>query len=466
MKERNLLERNSTIATIATPLGEGGIGVVLVSGPDTLRIAEGVFSVKNGRRRINGVSGGELFYGTVIDPLNDAVIDEAIVSVWRCENSATGEDLVEINCHGGPKAVKNTLDAVKKAGATVVGWREFLGRGFENGSIDFIQMEAQEALVSAKTRLSARVLLAQHQGLLSRCISGLEADLEVIDDMISGGVTAGSMHEDASGRFAMFLRAIDKLLDSAVFGLALSSPQRVSIAGAPNVGKSTLFNRLLGEERAIVHHVPGTTRDYVSEYFGACGVPFKLIDAAGLRETDERVEREGVERAYELHKEADKVILMLDGSRPVSTNEWTLIGTLGREGVIPVINKIDAGVVLESAPVESAFDRPMCRISALKGLGLESLEAALVADVQAYIDRYQGNDCPVPVVFTKRQQSILADARKTAAEILDGSSSTNTLDEKALGLLRPGLREFRCGGRQVRSRKVPESTASATDVTV
>lgn len=462
--QRNTHKReNDTIATITTPLGEGGIGVIQVSGPGALEVVDKTFKEKRGGG-ISGASSGELFYGTVVDGETSALIDEAIVSVWRSEDSLTWEDLVEVNCHGGPRAVKNTLDAIIQAGAKEASWAEFLERGLKNARMDFIQLEAQEALIQAKTRLSVKVLLAQHQGLLSQCISRLYAEIDEITDKNANGFIDKSVHKEVSNKLALLLNGFDELLDSSAFGIALSSPLKVSIAGPPNVGKSTLFNTLLGEERAIVHHAPGTTRDYVSEYFSAHGAPFELVDSAGLREAHDHVERDGVERAHTLHKYVDKIILVLDGSREISEKEWALIRNLDTEKVIPVINKIDLGVTLDTGVLETMFDGPICRISALKGLGLGSLEKALVSKFLPYIDCYETNHQPQPAVFTERQQSVLSQARGVASEILETFAHANTLDSKALNVVKDKLKEFRYGPGCGMSQKNSQRVAHAIDV--
>ncbi len=461
--------RNDTIAVITTPLGEGGIGVIQVSGPDALETVGRVFRGKKGGEDFCGASSGELFYGIVMAAGGAAStpIDEAIVCVWRSEDSLTGEDLVEINCHGGPRAVRNTLDTVIEAGAREAGWAEFLGRGLRNNRMDCVQVEAQEALTRAKTRLSARVFLVQYQRTLSQRISQLEADIDAIADNVH---TGGLPHKDVLNKLALLLEGLDELMDSSVFGLALSSPQRVSIAGAPNVGKSTLFNTLLKEERVIVHHLPGTTRDYISEYLSVRGIPFELVDSAGLRETHDHVEKKGVERAHEVHKHADKVILMLDGSRDLCDKEWMSmsIRNLGldpdKKQVIPVVNKIDLGVALDTARLEAVFGGPVCHISALKGLGLESLEKLLVREFQPYIDYYETNCGPKPVVFTERQQLLLSQARDVAGEALGTFTHTRALDVETLGLVRDKLREFRHGPGHNVSKETLQKVVHTTEV--
>lgn len=451
-----------TIAAVTTPLGEGGIGVVQVSGPEALETVSRVFRWKGGGKICSALS-GQLLYGTLVDDVTSTLIDEAIVCVWRSEESFTGDDLVEINCHGGPRAVRNTLHAVIGAGAREVEWAEFLGRGLESNRMDFIQIEAQEALVRAKTRLSVKTFLAQHQGLLSRRISSLETYIDAIADLATNDPHHKLPQEDVSNKLTLLLNGFDELLSSSAFGLALSSPQRVSIAGPPNVGKSTLFNALLAEERAIVHHIPGTTRDYISEYFAVHGIPFELVDSAGLRKTDDHVERMGVERAHDLHKRVDKIILMLDGSKEMSKEEWSLVQELGLDlgggKFIPVVNKIDLGVTLDTDRLKTMFDQPICLVSALKGTGRESLERALVRKFLPYIDCYETSRRPMPVVFTKRQQSVLSHAREVVNGIIEVIVKTEKLDHKALGVVRNKLKEFRCGDRHKVSQETLQEAA-------
>ncbi|HHT9118403.1 MAG TPA: tRNA modification GTPase, partial [Candidatus Hypogeohydataceae bacterium YC38] len=334
-------ERNSeTLAAIATPLGEGGIGVIQVSGPHSLEIVGRLFKGKR-VKDITKVPSGGLFYGTLeacsehSESNSSGTVDEVVVNVWRAGDSPTGEDMVEVNCHGGIRAIRRTLEAILAAGAKEARWPELLDQALKKGRLDLIQKEALEAITQAKTRLCVKVLLWQYQGALSRAISTLEARVKALEEGI------GAPSEETHRGLSELLAGIERLLDSSTFGLALTCPQKVTIAGVPNVGKSTLFNLLLREERAIVHPEPGTTRDYVSEYLSIRGIPFELVDSAGVRNAQGQVEREGVERARALHKQADKIILVLDNSRPLSQDERILIKELDPKKVVPVINKID-----------------------------------------------------------------------------------------------------------------------------
>ncbi|MCP4363785.1 MAG: GTP-binding protein [Planctomycetes bacterium] len=473
MKGRS--NKNDTIAAITTPLAEGGIGVIQVTGSGALDAAGRVFRRKRGEKNLLDASSGDLFYGVVSVPGggSSGVIDEAIVCVWRAEDSLTGEDLVEISCHGGPRAVRNALNAVTGAGAREANWAEFLVRGRENNRMDFLQVEAHNAIIRAKTRLSVWVLVAQQSGLLSGRFSQLETDCRLLSGRAKNGVLTDRTKKNVSKKLALLVSGLEELLGSSSFGLALTSPQRVSIAGAPNVGKSTLFNTLLKIDRSIVHHLPGTTRDYINEYLSIRGVPFEMVDAAGLREADQYVEKKGVERALDLHRRADRVILVFDGTRGISGQEWDWVEALRQDRdidmkkIIPVINKIDLGVRLDSTVLDTVFECPACLISAIDGRGLELLENALIGEDMTFIEEYERHRHAVPVVFTERQRTLLSDAWYAAARALDTLDTAKTLDKKFLETVSCRLRELRCGGGVAGggvSKKTSQEIANAVDV--
>lgn len=429
--------------------------MVMVSGPEAIEVVSRIFKGSGGRE-VRGIPSGRLLYGSIIDDVTATPVDEAIVGVWRRNDSFTGEDLVEVNCHGGPRAVRKTLEAVIKAGAKESCWREFLKRGLRNSRLDFVQIEAQEALIRAKTRFSAKVLLAQHQGLLTESVARLEGEIGTIIE------TKDSTDRGSSDKLTQLLKGLDKLLATSAFGLAITTPKKVSIAGLPNVGKSTLFNALLGKERAIVHHAPGTTRDCINEYFSALGIPLELVDSAGLREAEEQVERTGVNAARALHKQADRVIFLLDASREISEKELALIKTIGPKKVILAINKIDLGVVLDTSMLEDQFNAPTCHISALKGMGLDKLKEALVIEHTPYIDSYEVKGCPCAVIFTERQKSVLYQALELTKGALKTLTETGTHDTMALNAVRDKLVELRRGPKHGNreSEKVCQHDAS------
>ena len=427
---------NDTIALIATPLGEGGIGVVQVSGPQALEMAGKLFRSKRAASASCGLTtgidlttaqGGSLFYGTIHDSVG--LIDEVLVSIWRANGGPTGESLVEINCHGGIMAVRKTLEAFLKIGAREGKWEELLDRvapGQEG--LDLIQREALLLLPRAKTRLSVKMLLSQYQsapGGLSHEVRKLGEEVQRLKRQIVGCDTS----ETAVGaRRAVPL--LEALVNSSPLGLALMNPLKVTIAGAPNVGKSTLFNALLREDRVLVHHEPGTTRDYIIEFISVEGMPLELIDTAGLREAD-GAERAGVEWARALHQEADKVILVLDASRPITQEEEEFIGTLDTTKVIPVLNKIDiVGTGLQPCPRWTdlkvcPYMPPPCNVSALSVKGLDGLRRMLVKEFLPEIERGPHR----PIVFTQRQKGLLEEALSMARELPEDIKDCFTASE-------------------------------------
>ena len=401
---------NDTIAFIATPLGEGGIGVVQVSGPQATEIAGKLFKGKSASSRadLTKAASGGLFYGTIHD--SEGLIDEVLVSVWRANESFTGEELVEINCHGGIIAVRKIMEALLKSGAREGTWEELLDRAdfhsdhkFQKEGLDFVQKEALLLLPRARTKLAANMLLTQYEPTangLSQERRRLEGEVKRLKMKIMDCDTS-----EFTVTVALLLSGLEALVDSSPFGLALMNPLKVTIAGAPNVGKSTLFNALLREDRALVHHEPGTTRDYVSEYLSIKGIPLELIDTAGLRETD-GVEKVGVAWARKLHQEANKIILVLDASRPITQEEREFVCTLDTQKVVPVLNKIDLGINLEVKELERLFSLSPCKVSALGGKGVDDLEKMLIKDFLSDIEKGPHR----PIIFTQRQKGLVEEA--------------------------------------------------------
>lgn len=432
------MKRNDgTIALIVTPTGEGGIGVVQVSGLNALEMVANLFKGKK-RVDLTKAPSGSLFYGTIQD--KEGLIDEVLVSVWRSSESFTGEDLVEINCHGGIMPVRKTLEALLRAGAREGTFEELLDRATlsaqsisqEQEGLGLIQKEALLLLPHAKTKLAVKVLLAQCQSTsvgLYHEVKGLEEEVRRLKGKLMGCDTGGI-------DFSLLISSLETLVNSSSFGLALTNPLKVTIAGAPNVGKSTLFNALLKEDRALVYHEPGTTRDYVSEYLAIESIPMELIDTAGLRETDGavpnsggpgtvEVEQIGIEWARRLHQEADKVILVLDATRPTTQEEVGLIRILDARKVIPVLNKIDLAIMSDKRELKSLFSLPPCEVSALERKGLDGLERMLIKDFLSEIEK---GPCR-PIVFTHRQRGLLVEALSIVNEFPENITDCFTASE-------------------------------------
>ncbi len=444
--------KHKTIASIVTPLGEGGIGKVIVSGPDSLGIVNTVFEGK-GIADLREAASQKLYYGHITD--KGQRIDEVILNVMKRGDSFTGEEVVEVNCHGGIRVLMRIYECLQSAGAEGVGWDSLLLQSFENDKIDFIQKEALQEVIKARTKLGVKVLLDQYAGALSKAArQGLEI-IERIkqslnyknvkahphpspppsrerasDDLLPQHISAshggrgaggnGQLHKNGASVSALTER-IKQLLETAPFGIALTSPQVLVILGKPNVGKSTLINAILGEERMLVHHEPGTTRDYVSEFISVDGVPFELVDTAGMRNTSDMLESMSIEMTQEQLRRADAVVAVFDNSRPFdledekildALNTWSMVkrsGGLQQKAdkyamIIPVVNKRDLPVKLDRRRIESDVGQPLCYISAKNREGLEDLNRRLV---QEFDTAYKPMK---PILFNKRQCLLLANA--------------------------------------------------------
>ncbi|MDE1890694.1 MAG: 50S ribosome-binding GTPase [Planctomycetota bacterium] len=442
--------KHKTIASIVTPLGEGGIGKVIVSGPNALSIVNEMFEGK-GIADLREAASHKLYYGHITD--KGQRIDEVILNVMKRGDSFTGEDVVEVNCHGGIRVLMRIYECLQSAGAEGVGWDSLLLQSFENDKMDFIQKEALQEVIKARTKLGVKVLLDQYAGALSKAArQGLEIierikrslnyknvkvhphpspppsreresdDLPQHISASPGGRGAGGkdqLHKNGASVSALTER-IKQLLETAPFGIALTSPQVLVILGKPNVGKSTLINAILGEERMLVHHEPGTTRDYVSEFISVDGVPFELVDTAGVRNTSDMLESMSIEMTQEQLRRADKVIVVFDNSRPFDHEDESILSVLNSwvktenaddlrrkmnaHAIIPVINKRDLPAKLDRRRIESDVGQPLCYISAKNREGLEDLNSRLV---QEFDTAYKPMK---PILFNKRQYLLLAKA--------------------------------------------------------
>lgn len=370
-----------TIAAIATALGEGSIAVVRVSGPDAIETVAKVFKSKTNLRdaRTHTVQ-----YGWILDPSSEVVLDEVLVTVMKGPRSFTAEDVVEVSTHGGIVAVKSVLELILRSGARMAEPGEFTKRAFLNGRIDLAQAEAVIDLIRSKSDRAFQVAQKQAGGALSKLIVPMRQELiellahvEVNIDYPEHDVeevTAGVIR-DTCGKL---LSQLDGLLKRADEGKILREGIVTVIVGRPNAGKSSLLNALARDNKAIVTDIPGTTRDIVEESVSLAGIPLRLLDTAGIRETSDVVERIGVERSRGALEEADLILLVLNHHEPLHEDERKLLRQLRDRPTIVVVNKIDLAGQLELAEVEA--DYPAERIvslSAKEGSGIEELEAAV-----------------------------------------------------------------------------------------
>src|SRR5690625_975890 len=333
-----------TIAAISTPVGEGAISIVRLSGPEAINISNQLFSGRN----LNEVESHTIHYGKVIDPTSEIVADEVMISVMRAPKTFTCEDIVEIRCHGGLVAVSRILEIVLERGARIAEPGEFTKRAFLNGRIDLSQAEAVMDVIQSKTDQAMNVALHQLDRKLSKLITELRqalietiAHVEVNIDYPEYDDVEEMSHELMNEKTSFVHDEIDRLLQVAKQGKILREGIKTAIIGRPNVGKSSLMNSLIQEERAIVTDVPGTTRDVIEEYVNVRGIPLQLIDTAGIRETKDIVEKIGVERSHQILAEADLVLFMLNYNEPLTDDDRKIFALLEDLNFIVIINKVD-----------------------------------------------------------------------------------------------------------------------------
>lgn len=373
-----------TITAISTPVGEGAIAIVRLSGPKAVEIASNLFSGKN----LIEVDSHTIHYGKIIDPETNMIAEEVMVSVMRAPRTFTREDIVEINCHGGIVAVNRVLEIVLNQGARLAEPGEFTKRAFLNGRIDLSQAEAVMDLIRAKSDKAMSVALHQMDGRLSNLIQKLRQNLletvahvEVNIDYPEYDDVEEMSHELLQTKVKEVLVEIEKLLKVAKQGKILREGISTGIIGRPNVGKSSLMNTLIQEKKAIVTDIPGTTRDTIEEYVNVRGVPLRLVDTAGIRETEDIVEKIGVERSHQVLKESDLILLMLNNNEELTEDDIQLFSLLDQMKYIVIINKSDLTQKLNIDQVTAlANGNPVITTSLLEENGVDKLEQA-IADI-------------------------------------------------------------------------------------
>jgi tRNA modification GTPase len=417
-----------TIAAVATSLGEGGIAIIRVSGKDALRITGSIFRGKN-NRTLDDIISYTMRYGHVIDKENNEVIDEVIISFMKGPKSFTAEDTVEINCHGGVVATNRVLEEVIKAGARLAEPGEFTKRAFLNGRIDLSQAEAVIDIIRAKTELSMKSALAQSEGRISREIKALRNKLLGIIAHIEATVDypEEDLEETTSAltgsQLNSILKEIERLLSSANEGKILREGLDTVIVGKPNVGKSSLLNALLMETRAIVTDIPGTTRDVIEEFISIDGVPVKIIDTAGIRETEDVVEKIGVERSKEKINEADLIILMLDVSGALDTEDLDIINYIKDRKYVVLLNKSDLPNKVNIEDLKDLNSQFVIEVSAKTGEGLERLKSAIK---QLF---FKGEVASKDTMITNaRHKQALIRAREGCIAAIEALKNTSAID--------------------------------------
>lgn len=368
-----------TIAAISTVLGEGGISIIRISGDKSLHIANKIFKGVNGKDLMD-MRPYSMRYGHIMELETGDILDEVLVSYMKAPRSFTAEDTIEINCHGGVTPTKKILQEVIKAGARVAEPGEFTKRAFLNGRIDLAQAEAVIDIIRSKTDLSMKSAVKQSSGVISKEIGGIRNKLLQVIAHIEATVDFPEEDlEEATGNevkdtLKEVESEIDRLLATAEEGKLIREGLNVVIVGKPNVGKSSLLNSLLKENRAIVTEVAGTTRDVIEEYINLDGIPIKIIDTAGIRETDDIVEKIGVEKSKEKISEADLIILMLDSSRELDEEDKEIINYVKDKKHVVLLNKSDLSGKIKEDTLENMNLKNLIKVSAKTGYGLSELK--------------------------------------------------------------------------------------------
>ena len=367
-----------TIAAISTPLGEGAIGIVRLSGTDSFAIAQKIFKGKD----LSKVASHTLNYGHIIDPLTGKVMDEVMVGAMKSPKTFTREDIIEINTHGGIAVTNEILQLAIREGARMAEPGEFTKRAFLNGRVDLTQAEAVMDIIRAKTDKAMNIAVKQLDGSLSDLINNTRqeilntlAQVEVNIDYPEYDDVEEATTAVVREKTMEFEQLLTNLLKTARRGKILREGIATAIIGRPNVGKSSLLNNLLREDKAIVTDIAGTTRDVIEEYVNINGVPLKLIDTAGIRETDDIVEQIGVKRSKEALEKADLVLFLLNSSEELTEDDKELLKLTEGKTTIVILNKLDLETKIDIAEVEKlAYNHPIIKTSMTTYKGIDELE--------------------------------------------------------------------------------------------
>ena len=421
-----------TIAAIATPAAPAGIGVIRLSGDDAIAVACRVFRAADPARSLDKLAGYTAAYGHVFD--EDGDIDDCVALVFRAPHSYTGEDVVELSCHGGLYLLQRTLRACLSAGAKPAGAGEFTRRAFISGKMDLTGAESVMELIAADGRLAARTALAAREGATYRRLQSVKDNLLAVAAQFGAFVdypdedipelrtdALAATIEEATG-------AVTALLDTFDAGRVLREGVDTVIVGSPNVGKSTLMNCLAGCERSIVTDIAGTTRDVVEETVRLGDVTLRLADTAGIRDTDDRVETVGVEIARRRLKQAALVLAVFDGSRELTDEDKALAEAVADAVAIAIINKADCDERTDRAWLTAHFDR-VITISAKSGDGIAAL-----TDAVAQVTGVERLDAAEPVLATERQRDCATRCLACLSEAADALTGGMTLDAVAVSL--------------------------------
>ena len=420
-----------TIAAISTPMGEGAIAIVRLSGDKAVEIADRIFCAPNNKKLAEQTT-HTIHYGHLIEPKTNEIVEEVMLSLMRAPRTFTREDVVEINCHGGLISVNRVLKLVLTNGARLAEPGEFTKRAFLNGRIDLSQAEAVMDLIRAKTDRAMNVALNQMDGKLSRLIGDLRQALLETLAQVEVNIDYPEYDDVEEMTVPVLLekcgwvsQEIEKLLQTSSQGKILREGLSTVILGRPNVGKSSLLNSLVQENKAIVTDIAGTTRDIIEEYVNVRGVPLRLVDTAGIRETEDIVERIGVERSRQVLREADLILFMLNGSEPLGDEDRRLFETIEAMDYIVVVNKTDLPQQIDMNEIKIlAGNHRIVTTSLLEEQGVIELEEAIAA--LFFEGNVESND--LTYVSNARHIALLHQAKEAVEEAIHGAEAGVPVD--------------------------------------
>lgn len=410
--------KTDTIAAIATAMSNSGIGIVRISGDEALDVADRIFRPKKGSRKVSDMETHTIHYGYVTD--GDEVIDEVMLLIMKAPRSYTCEDTIEIDCHGGVLVMKKILETVLKYGARPAEPGEFTKRAFLNGRIDLSQAESVIDVINAQNELALKSSVSQLQGAVLEKIKAIRAVVlheiafieSALDDPehVSLEGYPEQLHEIMSDAHSK----VKKLLDSSDNGKMLKEGINTAIVGKPNAGKSSLLNILVGEERAIVTEIAGTTRDILQEQIQIGGIGLNVIDTAGIRDTKDIVEKIGVNKSREYIEKADLIIYVVDSSTELDENDQEIIEAIQNKKAIVLLNKSDLDAKTDASVLQTQLSKPILSISAKNNTGIHELETLI--EEMFFSGKLSFND---EVYITNiRQKNALAEAQNSLKMVL------------------------------------------------
>ena len=368
---------NTTIAAISTAVSASGIGIIRISGPEAMDIISRIYRSKGGKKKIKEVPTHTIHYGYIYD--EEEVVDEVLVMVMRAPKTFTGEDTVEIDCHGGVYAMNRVLETVLKNGAKIAGPGEFTKRAFLNGRLDLSQAEAVMDVIQAKNEYALKSSMSQLKGSVQKTIKEIRDELlyeiafieSALDD--PEHISLDGYPQKLQEIVEKEQKSIEELLKTSADGKIIREGIKTVIVGKPNAGKSSLLNLLVGENKAIVTDIEGTTRDILEEYITLHGITLKIVDTAGIRETEDVVEKIGVTRDWEAAKDADLILYVVDSSTPLDENDEEIIELLEGRKAIVLYNKTDLAPAVDQKELERKIGHPVIPVSAKEETGVTQL---------------------------------------------------------------------------------------------